>query len=354
MIENNSGELIAWVREYLPKIYQRHGDLKLFPMRGDAGFRQYFRVNSEPSVIAVESPPSLENNLALVRVSSHFAEHNIRVPKIHAVDFYRGFFLLQDFGDGVVQTLLDIQNMRSVYTKAESIILDIQKLPKDDGIYPRYDGEMLRSEMNLFTEWFVNALLNIRLQFCDKKILENLFEILIESAILQPQVVVHKDYHSRNLMLLDNGELGVIDFQDALVGPITYDLVSLLKDCYLSWPSNVVEDRALNFMHCLLSHDLLVNESEADFLRSFDWMGLQRHIKVLGIFSRLALRDKKTGYLNDIPRVINYVLDVAVKYPALKAFEDWFRHRLLPNISSRIDFVKRRYFDDYDERVTSN
>ena len=195
MIENNSGELIAWGREYLPKICQRHGDLKLFPMRGDAG-------------IAVESPPSLENNLALVRVSSHFAEHNIRVPKIHAVDFYRGFFLLQDFGDGVVQTLLDIQNMRSVYTKAESIILDIQKLPKDDGIYPRYDGEMLRSEMNLFTEWFVNALLNIRLQFCDKKILENLFEILIESAILQPQVVVHKDYHSRNLMLLDNGELG--------------------------------------------------------------------------------------------------------------------------------------------------
>ena len=184
MIENNSGELIAWVREYLPKIYQRHGDLKLFPMRGDAGFRQYFRVNSEPSVIAVESPPSLENNLALVRVSSHFAEHNIRVPKIHAVDFNRGFFLLQDFGDGVVQTLLDIQNMRSVYTKAESIILDIQKLPKDDGIYPRYDGEMLRSEMNLFTEWFVNALLNIRLQFCDKKILENLFEILIELSLI--------------------------------------------------------------------------------------------------------------------------------------------------------------------------
>ena len=354
MIENNSKELLAWVSEYLPEIYRRQGNLELFPMKGDAGFRQYFRVNSEPSVIAVDSPPSLENNLALVRVSSHFAEHNIRVPKIHAVDFYRGFLLVQDFGDSVVQTSLNILNMRNVYTKAESIILDIQKIPQDDGIYPSYDGEMLRSEMNLFSEWFVNALLNIHLKLRDRKILENLFDLLIESAILQPQVVVHKDYHSRNLMLLDNGELGVIDFQDALIGPITYDLVSLLKDCYLSWPSKIVEDRALNFMNCLPSRDLLINESEADFLRSFDWMGLQRHIKVLGIFSRLALRDKKTRYLNDIPRVVNYVLDVAVKYPALKAFGDWFRRRLLPNISSRIDFAKRNDFDDYDDTVTSN
>ncbi|MAH73051.1 MAG: hypothetical protein CBC09_03055 [Cellvibrionales bacterium TMED49] len=345
MIEKNSAELTAWVREYLPKMCRIRGDLKLFPMRGDAGFRQYFRVNSEPSIIAVNSPPSLENNLAFVRVSSHFSEHNIRVPKIHAVDLCRGFLLLQDLGDSVIQPLLTLQNMRDVYAKAEAIIFDIQRLPKDVRIYARYDEKMLRSEMNLFNEWFVEALLSINMKSRDRKITEDLFERLIESAIVQPQVVVHKDYHSRNLMLLDNGELGVIDFQDALIGPITYDLVSLLKDCYLGWSGNIIEDRVFNFMRCLSSRDSMDLVSEADFLRSFDWMGLQRHIKVLGIFTRLALRDKKTGYLKDLPRVINYVLDVAVRYPALKAFGDWFRHRLLPNISSRIDFAERNHFD---------
>ena len=346
MTKNNNRELIAWVAAYLPKMCWISDDLKLFPMRGDAGFRQYFRVNSEPTVIAVHSPPGLENNLAMVRVSSHFSEHNIQVPKIYAVDLSRGFLLLQDFGEAIIQPLLNVQNMRDLYTKAETIILDLQKLPQDDRIYRRYDEQMLRLEMNLFTEWFVNILLGIEIQSRDRQIIEDLFEKLIESAVAQSQVVVHKDYHSRNLMLLDDGQLGVIDFQDALVGPVTYDLVSLLKDCYLNWPRKMVDDRALNFMRCLSSRGSIHIESEADFLRCFDWMGLQRHIKVLGIFSRLALRDKKPVYLQEIPRVISYVLDTAARYPALKAFEDWFCHRLLPNISNRVDFTKSNYFDE--------
>jgi aminoglycoside/choline kinase family phosphotransferase len=189
--------------------------------------------------------------------------------------------------------------------------------------------------MDLFAEWFVAKLLGITLDEKEQQMLQRLCEDLIDSAIEQPQVVVHKDFHSRNLMLLEDNSLGVIDFQDALIGPITYDLVSLLKDCYLHLPADQVEQRALDFKRSLEADKQLENMADKDFLCSFDKMGLQRHIKVLGIFARLSLRDGKSGYLNDLPLVIRYTLEAAQRYPEAQAFYSWFVDCIEPNLPSQ-------------------
>jgi aminoglycoside/choline kinase family phosphotransferase len=184
--------------------------------------------------------------------------------------------------------------------------------------------------MALFSQWFVGELMGIELDQGEKNLLNSLFDELTRSALAQPQVVVHRDYHSRNLMLLEDKTLGVIDFQDAVYGPITYDLVSLLRDCYVRWPADSMRSRALAYKVLTCNHI-----SDQQFLTWFDLMGLQRHIKVMGIFSRLALRDGKQGYLHDLPLVIRYSLEVAKDYPQSRAFYDWFLQRVEPQLSNQ-------------------
>ena len=322
----------------MPDSHQIERPIELQPLAGDAGFRRYFRVVGQPSLIAVDSPPEKEKNQAYIAVSTAFQRHGIDTPRIFAVDFANGFFLLQDFGTRLLQPELTCEkspaDVAERYSQAEAILMEIQRVAPDPAVFPRYDRQDLQAEMDLFAEWFVAELLGITLDQREQQMLQQLCDDLIDSAVEQPQLVVHKDFHSRNLMLLEDNSLGVIDFQDAVIGPITYDLVSLLKDCYLHLPTDQVAQRALNYKRTLETGKQLNRMADEDFLRSFDKMGLQRHIKVLGIFARLCLRDGKSGYLNDLPLVIRYTLETAQRYPEAQAFFDWFIERIEPLLPS--------------------
>ena len=325
--------LQEWTEKFLPTSVVSQERLLLEPLNGDAGFRQYFRLNTEPSLIAVSAPPSQENTPAFVDVSLCLQQNGLRTPLIYAVDYQRGFLLLEDFGDQLLLPLLSPDTVDQFYDAVETELLKIQKISVNLDIFPNYGRQKLMAEMDLFPEWFVEQLLGIELQSIDRQLLDDTFSVLVENALAQPQVVVHRDFHSRNLMSLADQSIGVIDFQDAVTGPVTYDLVSLLRDCYVRWPADYVSRRALGYYRRAMVAGIVPPVSEAQVLRWFDLMGLQRHIKVLGIFARLSLRDGKQDYLNDLPLVIRYTLEQLKPYPELQKFKSWFEHRLLPQLS---------------------
>ena len=332
----DSDSLENWLGEFLPGELPASG-LQLTAVTGDAGFRAYFRTNTQPSFIAALAPPEHEDNQAFVNIAIAMASGGVHVPKIFAVDYARGFLLQEDLGDTLYLDVLNSETQSQLYDQAEATLRQIQKLPADSGLFPAYDATLLRRELELFPEWFVGGLLGVELDAQARRLLDELFAVLHNSAVEQPQVVVHRDYHSRNLLELDDGDVGVIDFQDAVYGPLTYDLVSLLRDCYIRWPQAVVEQRVEGFRGKLLAQaaggeqTVTVPDRET-FLRWFDLMGLQRHVKVLGIFARLSLRDGKASYLNDLPLVMRYVLEVAQKYPETQSFYRWFVDCLEPQI----------------------
>ena len=362
--------LQEWVEKFLPTSYVsqkasyiRHStsqkissqELSVTPLSGDAGFRQYFRLDTEPSLIAVLAPPIYENNPAFVNISLCFQQNGVRTPVIHAVDYQSGFLLLEDFGDDLLLPQLFPTTVDKLYQSAETELLKIQQIKPNTEIFPDYDGQRLRDEMNLFPQWFVEQLLGLELQDSDREILNETFSLLVDNALEQPQVVVHRDFHARNLMLLDhNGistnasdanntiftenkaemasPIGVIDFQDAVIGPFTYDMVSLLRDCYIRWPEGYIARRALDYSRRAEALGIIPKVSDEQIIRWFDLMGLQRHIKVLGIFARLWLRDGKRDYLGDLPLVIRYTLEQLEPYPELKKFKVWFEQRVLPQL----------------------
>lgn len=332
-----------WVEHALPAHTKLSGSLKLKPLAGDAGFRRYYRLNTLPSLIAVDSPPSKEKNPEFIKISLYLQSREVRTPTIYAVNFQKGYMLLEDFGKRLFQDQLSADNQSMLYHKAESVLLQIQDCPADASLFGDFDRDKLLEQLALFERWFVSELLELKISKDDKAMLNQLFELLIDNALQQPQVLVHTDYHCRNLMLTDAEQLGVIDFQDAMCGPITYDLVSLLKDCYVCWPREWVEERALNYKRRLeveQGHSLGDNRQ---FLRWFDLTGLQRHIKVLGIFARLALRDNKKAYLNDIPLVVRYCLEVVDNYPQGAQFSLWFKERIMPALSNQ------NWYKDYQD-----
>lgn len=324
-----------WVKRYLPATVSLSGELQLTAITGDAGFRTYFRVNCAPSLIAVHAPPLHENNAAYVAVNLRMQKYQVHVPRIHAVDFADGYMILEDFGARLLRSELCAENVDRMYVKAVDVLRRIQSIEQDPTVFPQYDREKLLQEMQLFPAWFLRELLGVELSEVQQHMLNELFSLLLDSALEQPQCVVHRDYHSRNLMLIDNGELGVIDFQDAVFGPVTYDPVSLFKDCYVRWDAADVQRWALQFHAAQSSRHLLSGVDSGTFLRWFDWMGLQRHIKVLGIFARLWLRDGKPGYLKDLPLVIRYTLEVAQRYPETRSFYDWFVTQVEPLLSAQ-------------------
>jgi aminoglycoside/choline kinase family phosphotransferase len=321
----SQSQLLSWCRQSLA-LAESAGNL--LPVSGDASFRQYFRFSlQEQSWIAVHAPPDKENNQAFVDVAKLFADHGLRVPVLLAWDREQGFLLLTDFGDQLLWPLLNTETVDHWYGRSMAAIAQLQAIPLAHATLPYYDSRRLQTEMGLFTEWFVEKLLGCTLSLAEQQRLDTVFSILTQSALSQPQVIVHRDYHSRNLMVLPTQELGLIDFQDAVVGPCTYDLVSLLRDCYIAWPRENVEQWVEKFRN-----DYWPDEYAATFRRDFDWMGLQRHLKVLGIFARLYLRDGKPNYLNDLPLVLHYTLSVARRYPEFKDFVQWFDAVLMPKI----------------------
>jgi len=329
-METTAG-LRAWAEQYLPAFVAIERPIEFEAITGDAGFRQYFRINTRPSVIAVYAPPSHENVPAFVSKDVAMKAAAVAVPTIYAVDFVQGYMLQEDFGDALLLPLLNEISVARLYGEAERMLLRIQRVNPESSVFPPYDRALLRQEMLLFPQWFVEQLLGLSLTAQDRAIIEAAFTLLEDAALEQPQVVVHRDYHSRNLLVTgSNDAIGVIDFQDAVIGAFSYDLVSLLKDCYIHWPTALVEDRALAFL-TERARELGVSQPEPSrLIRWFDLMGLQRHIKVLGIFARLYLRDGKARYLEDLPLVLRYTLEVVRSYPELANFNQWFAERLLP------------------------
>jgi len=302
-------QLHEWIKENL-------GNIKytLTAVSGDASFRRYFRlVGKDHQYIAVDSPSEKESNDAFVNVTHLLEAEVLPVPHIHYSSLDFGFFLLSDLGDELLLNILNENNFDDLYNKALNALSIIQQTPATS--LPLYDEQLLLQEMELFREWFLTKHLSLQLSDEENQILSKTYKDLANSALKQPQVFVHRDFHSRNLMHIEGKYPGIIDHQDAVLGPITYDLVSLLRDCYISWPDEKVTELALNFYKNIVDSGTIENIEEKTFIKWFDLMGIQRHLKAIGIFSRLNIRDNKPNYLGDIPRTLNYIKSVANNYP---------------------------------------
>lgn len=310
------GQRLAQLTQWVQANWAVTGSTEAAPSQletvsGDASFRRYFRARVESTqFIAVDAPPDKEDSAPFVNIGQRWRAAGIKVPDILLADLNLGFMLLEDFGDQMLLPTLESSDP-SPYTGALETLLQLQQV-EDRELSP-YNALVLQREMGLFDEWFLSRCLGL-----DTKdwlpLLQPIYAVLIERAEAQIQVPVHRDYHSRNLMLGADGSLGVIDYQDALVGPITYDLVSLLRDSYIDWPEDRVEEWVEAYRQKLGQVGFDVPQP-AEFLKDFYLMGMQRQLKVVGIFCRLWLRDGKQGYLKDIPRTFNYLHSAAAKYP---------------------------------------
>lgn len=305
-------------------------DWSLEPASGDASFRRYFRIGlGETSFIAMDAPPEAEDSAPFVRLAHQLAEMGLRVPEIHAADLRQGFLLLSDLGTQRYLEALNEATVTRLYSDALSALMVIQACGETKDL-PAYDEAMLLRELEIFREWLLGRYLGLSLSDEDQRQLDRTFARLAENAMEQPQVWVHRDYHSRNLMLTPPPSPGILDFQGAVRGPVTYDLVSLLRDCYIAWPRSQVENWALGQFELGVQSGVLKSDQETRFLRWFDLTGVQRHLKAAGIFARLHLRDAKPGYLPDIPRTLGYVLEVARDYAELSDLAHLVEERVLP------------------------
>jgi len=340
-------------------LYFEVSNITLEPLTGDAGFRKYYRFSiNDQSYIAVDAIPSMSNNLAFVKIQQVLKAQHVTVPNIILSDLTHGFMCLSDLGDELFSDALTLNNMSDFYKKAINVLplIAAAPLPKNYQL-PQYDAAFLNVECHIFTQWLLGVHLKITLTGHEEHQLQTCFDLLINSASEQPQVVVHRDYHSRNLMLvnhqslhpstknsqsdrlnmaaLNKVDLGVIDFQDAVIGPITYDIVSLLKDCYVKWPDENVQNLFQYFCQLMAVKAKYPKITPEQWLRWFDFMGLQRHIKASGIFARLNHRDNKSGYLKDIPLTLSYIVDISAQYSELAFLHDLVVQKIIPKLNSK-------------------
>lgn len=304
------------------------------PVSGDASFRRYFRVTlPDGSAIAMDAPPSHEDNATFLTIDWLLRDLGLQVPEILEMDLSEGYLLLSDFGDTQLLQVLNTNNVDQHYQRAMD---DLERLqlsgPRDTGTLPAYDEALLRREMDLFSEWLCQRHLGI--DVAGRDWWTPLCDLLVESALAQPKVCVHRDYHSRNLMVLDDDGHGILDFQDAVIGPITYDLVSLLRDCYVRWSPEQVAYWSSDYFRRDAVQALVGEVSEETWQRWFDLMGVQRHLKASGIFARLWHRDGKRGYLADIPRTLGYIAEAATHHAELAPLGDLIRDDILPRLEA--------------------
>lgn len=290
-------------------------DARLRRASSDASFRQYFRLsNGTQSRIVMDAPPENEPVHDFLKVARALQGKGLHAPRIFAADTDNGFVLLEDLGDLAYLDALSPDNADRLYRDAITALCQLQSIDADDCPVAAYDRALLTREMTLFSEWLLGKHLKIQLDREQKNAWQAIQQVLIENALEQPQVFVHRDYHSRNLMSTVRHNPGIIDFQDAVRGPISYDLVSLLRDCYIAWPDADIE-RWIDFYLAQQSTDAQFTRGE--FQRWFDLMGVQRHLKASGIFARLHHRDGKSAYLADIPRTLAYIAPVCARYAEL-------------------------------------
>jgi N-acetylmuramate 1-kinase len=325
--DSRLADLTRWVFEDLG-----FAGSDISPASVDASFRRYFRVTrGSDSYIAMDAPPDKEKVEPFVRVARLLLGMGLNVPVILAQDARRGFLLLSDLGTR--QYLDELKNgaEERLYADALGALARMQSAGAASAReLPPYSRDLLMVEMELMPQWFLRDHLRLDISAAERGMLDRLFETLAQSALAQSRTFVHRDYHSRNLLLTSTENPGILDFQDAVCGAVTYDLVSLLKDCYIDWPAPRVRAWALQFRERLLGAGFALDVSESEFIRGFDLMGLQRHIKVLGIFARLNLRDAKPQYLKDLPRVLDYTREAAGEYAETAQFADFIARRVDP------------------------
>ena len=302
------------------------------PASEDASFRRYFRIGSSPSYIVMDAPPPNEDCRPFVAVAGYLREIGVHAPLVIAADVEQGFLLLTDLGTTPYLDRLgrNADETENLYREALDALLQIQHGGRDFRAFlPPYDAARLRMEMTIFREWLCGVHLKLDFSDDEEALLASCFDAVITSALNEPKVFVHLDYHSRNLMLTDENNPGIIDFQDAVCGPLSYDVVSLLKDCYIKAPLDVIRTRA-DYFYQRSEIAAEAGLSAEQFRRNFDLMGVQRHLKAAGIFARLLHRDGKPGYLQDVPRTLSYIMDIAPDFPELKYLASLVGERVLP------------------------
>jgi len=309
---------------------------RIEPASSDASFRRYLRTfGPRGTLIVMDAPPEREDVRPYLKVSALLESLGIHVPRVHESDAPRGLVLLEDLGTTPYLARLRAGgDADALYGDALDALADIQARGAEAATQlAPYDRAPLLRELALMPEWFCGRHLGIELSSEERELLAQAFERLMREALAQPRVFVHRDYHSRNLMVVESRNPGVIDFQDALRGPIGYDLVSLLKDCYIAWPRARVERWVSAHRDRLVARGFAAAGSEAELLRAFDLIGVQRHIKVLGIFARLYHRDGKPGYLGDLPLTLRYVLETCAAYPELTELGRFLERRAAPRLA---------------------
>ncbi|MGJ8690931.1 MAG: aminoglycoside phosphotransferase family protein [Thalassotalea sp.] len=334
--------------DWLQNLFPKH-DFSVEALTGDAGFRRYFRLNfPEISLIAVDAPPDKSNNNAFVEIAKALALQGILVPEVQHYDEQQGFLVIADLGSTLLSDKVLSENVLSdknhaeqasadnsqlFYRKAIDSLLTISAIQSlEHYCLPVYDRDFIATELAIFPEWLLSKHLNLQLSVSEQQQLTQCFELLIANALAQPQCFMHRDFHSRNLMLTDSDKIAVIDFQDAVIGPITYDIVSLLRDCYIKWPPTLV-DELFSYFQQQIESRLKQKISPEQWQRWFDLMGMQRHIKASGIFARLYHRDNKSGYLQDIPLTLTYLVDMGEKYPELGFIAQLVTEKVLPALA---------------------
>ena len=316
----------------------------LTPMTGDAGFRKYYRFPyNGQSLIAVDAPPLQSNNEAFIVIQKALTSNSLYVPQVVACDLVNGFFCITDFGNTLLSDVVSGEVKSSVieeyYNKAIALIPTIASTElalTESYSLPIYNQAFIHRELTIFKEWLLESHLKIELSPPEIKQLNSCFDFLTKSALSQPQVTVHRDFHSRNIMVLEDKELGIIDFQDAVIGPITYDIVSLLRDCYVRYPDELIKPLFESFCRLVEKKYQLDDVTPLQWQQWFDLMGLQRHLKASGIFCRLYYRDNKSGYLKDIPLTLSYIEDISALYPQLEFLNQLIIEKVQPLMKAMI------------------
>jgi aminoglycoside/choline kinase family phosphotransferase len=319
---------------------------RIEPASADASFRRYFRAfNNGATYIVMDAPPGKEDVRPYLKVTRLLETLGAHVPHVHQADTDRGLLLLEDLGGTHYLSRFNAgEDPERLYGEALGVLADVQVRGRSAAAeLPPYDREPLAREVALMPEWFLGRHLSVGLSDVESRMIARTFEFLVVEALAQPTVFVHRDFHSRNLMVVGDRNPGIIDFQDALRGPVGYDLVSLLKDCYISWPRERVVRWVSGYRALLRSKGdagaWLSGADDTEFLRWFDLIGMQRHVKVLGIFARLWYRDGKAGYLRDLPLTLEYVRDTCKRYPELEEFGRFLEERVvreLPRANERV------------------
>jgi aminoglycoside/choline kinase family phosphotransferase len=308
-------ERLTQLQQWIARLYPGRA-FSLAPASADASFRRYFRVHfDERSVIAMDAPPSHEDCAPFIHVDKLFLAAGVHVPEILAENLRDGFLLLSDLGRETYLQVLQPTNADYLYIQAIDSLIKIQ-LASRGGELPDYDKALLTRELKLFPDWYLAKWRKRELNSRQAATLDQMFALVLDNNLAQPKVYVHRDYHSRNLMVSDPNP-GILDFQDAVYGPITYDLVSLFKDAYISWDEELILDWVIRYWEKARVAGLPVHRDFTDFYRDFEFMGVQRHLKVLGIFARLYFRDGKDGYLKDLPLVMRYLRRACERYREL-------------------------------------